>query len=275
MGGPPGGANRTEKSLLIVNSIKNCLVFGSGRSGTSMLSGCLYHAGYFMGEKLYEPSPENPRGYFESRSVESINEQILKQTLYGPRAPILNRLFARRLERGHYWLADIPLNREVVIPAGIDVGIDKITSNRPYAFKDPRFSYTLPVWRPLISNVAFIVVFREPDRTVSSIIKNCRNSAYLRNFKISVSKAYRIWICIYLHVLKNFELGGDWAFVHYDQILEGSGLDRVSEILSIQLKTDFPDPSLKRAVGMTKVPEAAGEIYKELCRLAQHRGALY
>ena len=235
-----------------------------------MLGGCLHGAGYFMGEKLYKPTLENPKGFFESRSIESINEQILAETLYGAGAPILNRLFARRLERGHYWLAELPRDREVSTPAGIGAAVNELTAKCPYAFKDPRFSYTLPVWKPLISNAAFIVVFREPDRTVSSIIKNCRNSAYLRNFNISVEKAYRIWICVYFHVLKNYKRGGDWVFVHYDQILDGPALDRLSAALGVQLQTDFPDPRLKRAEGTTKVPEAAGEIYKELCRLAQH-----
>lgn len=55
----------------------NCLILGSGRSGTSMLAGILHQAGYFMGDKLHKPELSNPKGFFEWMTINQINEQIL------------------------------------------------------------------------------------------------------------------------------------------------------------------------------------------------------
>ena len=52
---------------------------GSGRSGTSMLAGILHQSGYFLGEGLYKPQESYPKGFFEYRSINSINEAILQQ----------------------------------------------------------------------------------------------------------------------------------------------------------------------------------------------------
>ena len=44
---------------------RNCLILGSGRSGTSMAAGILARAGYFMGAELWPADIGNPKGYFE------------------------------------------------------------------------------------------------------------------------------------------------------------------------------------------------------------------
>ena len=50
--------------------MKDCIVLGSGRSGTSMVAGCLHGANYFMGDDLMPPTAGNPKGIFESYTVE-------------------------------------------------------------------------------------------------------------------------------------------------------------------------------------------------------------
>ena len=52
-----------------VESVKNCLILGSGRSGTSMIAGILHKAGYFMGDNLYPPRSANPKGFFENWEI--------------------------------------------------------------------------------------------------------------------------------------------------------------------------------------------------------------
>ena len=59
--------------------MKNCIILGSGRSGTSMLGGILHNAGYFMGDNLYPPSISNPKGFFENPRINRINELILSK----------------------------------------------------------------------------------------------------------------------------------------------------------------------------------------------------
>lgn len=41
------------------------VVLGCYRSGTSLVAGILHHLGVFMGEKFDDPSPANPKGFFE------------------------------------------------------------------------------------------------------------------------------------------------------------------------------------------------------------------
>ena len=59
--------------------MKNCLILGSGRSGTSMLAGTLYREGLYIGDRVMPPTPGNPKGYFESFDIQDLNEDILKQ----------------------------------------------------------------------------------------------------------------------------------------------------------------------------------------------------
>jgi hypothetical protein len=54
--------------------MRDCIVLGSGRSGTSMVAGALAKAGYFMGDRLYPARDANPLGFFEAPEINSINE---------------------------------------------------------------------------------------------------------------------------------------------------------------------------------------------------------
>ena len=56
---------------------RNCLILGSGRSGTSMAAGILARAGYFMGAELWPADIGNPKGYFEDREVNKINDELI------------------------------------------------------------------------------------------------------------------------------------------------------------------------------------------------------
>jgi len=57
--------------------MKNCIILGSGRSGTSMLAGCLAKSGYFMGDNLYPAREANPKGFFEDPEINAINEMLI------------------------------------------------------------------------------------------------------------------------------------------------------------------------------------------------------
>ena len=61
--------------------MKNVIVLGSGRSGTSMLAGMFRSAGYFMGTDYITPRDSNPKGFFEGREVNDINEKLLQRVV--------------------------------------------------------------------------------------------------------------------------------------------------------------------------------------------------
>nr|NIM15258.1 hypothetical protein [Candidatus Aminicenantes bacterium]NIM82018.1 hypothetical protein [Candidatus Aminicenantes bacterium]NIN21402.1 hypothetical protein [Candidatus Aminicenantes bacterium]NIN45229.1 hypothetical protein [Candidatus Aminicenantes bacterium]NIN88049.1 hypothetical protein [Candidatus Aminicenantes bacterium] len=101
----------------------------------------------------------------------------------------------------------------------------------------------------LDKGTVLICIFREPDVTVESILKECRSVDYLEYLKIDRKKAYEVWINMYSHILEKHLARFDqfdFIFLHYDQVFDGSVLDRLSEALGVSLSSDFVDKQLKR-----------------------------
>jgi hypothetical protein len=234
-----------------------------------MVAGTVSGAGYFMGDNLHLPRAANPKGFFEGDTIKEINEDLLEGVvLRRPRSP-LSVFFRGRPEAGSRWLARVPLGARVAIPGGIAARICAEVARAPFAYKDPRFCYTLPGWRPFLPpDTLFVCVFREPARTVYSILKECAEAPYLRELRMSFSSGLRLWTLMYRHVLEAHEHGGSWLFLHYDQVLEGTGLERLEEGLGTAVDRGFAEPRLKRSPDQGVVDGPALEVYARLCQLA-------
>ena len=105
--------------------MKNCLVIGSGRSGTSMVAGTLAGAGYFMGKNVRRKGDgSNPKGYFESYELGKVNEEIVYPMMWIGRKrrllrwgltrlrlkePLRYPLFNEQLRKWTRWLAMVPV----------------------------------------------------------------------------------------------------------------------------------------------------------------------
>ena len=254
--------------------MRNVIILGSGRSGTSMVAGVLSKAGYYMGDKLYPARHSNPKGFFEAPEINRINEKLIAMVI--PKRPlILGRWFFRdRPKYGQRWLAQIPLGTEMPSPIYIVRHIEKVTKKEPFCFKDPRFCYTLPVWRPYLKNTVFLCVFRHPTITVKSILKECNDMRYLRSLSINFKKALNIWTLMYQHILKVHRWEGRWVFIHFNQVLEGKGLDRIERVTGAKVDRKFPEPSLNRTARIfdlsLDLPLEVMSIYEELCKLAEY-----
>jgi len=260
--------------------MRNCLILGSGRSGTSMLAGILHQAGYFLGDKLHLARDSNPRGFFEWGKINRINEDILSP--YDRKG--FYSLFYEKILKQHtvfspgksqHWLLALP-DKTVVSnhdPA-IVKQIGQVVKREPFCYKDPRFCYTLPVWKPYLKpDTAYICVFREPQVTVESILKECRTQDYLKDLRIGRRSAYRAWICLHTHLL-NRDTGGwdNFFFVHYNQVYDGSAIGPLSRFLGVKLDAGFVDRALKRTVSGDNPPVQVMNIYRRLCGLAHYRG---
>src|SRR5262249_55194450 len=152
--------------------MKNCIVLGAGRSGTSTASGLLHGAGYYLGEQLYPGDVGNPRGYFEDAEVNDINEALLEPLTVPPIPGRLGRLlFPAQPTEGQRWLARLPLRVTTRATPALEARIIALTRKWPYCIKDPRLCYTLPSWMPLLGEVVLICMFRDPSDTVTSILK--------------------------------------------------------------------------------------------------------
>lgn len=253
--------------------LKNCIILGSGRSGTSLAAGVLASAGYFMGERLYAADESNPKGYFEDEIINRINEKILMQILPEKLSGLGRLLFPSRLCNGQRWLGEVPLSATFEPNHNIIDEIKIIVSNEPFCFKDPRFSYTLSVWRQFLKNTTYICVFRNPADTALSILKICKREEYLKGLPINYEKAFNVWRLMYQHILfKHLIEKGDWVFFHYDQFIDGSALDKLRSILNLKIDYAFPDKGLKRSIGdRSIIPRDIALIYGQLCELAGYR----
>ncbi|HLJ66701.1 MAG TPA: sulfotransferase [Chloroflexota bacterium] len=250
--------------------MRNCLVLGSGRSGTSMVTGLLSKSGYYMGANLYPPRDRNPKGFFEDPEINFLNEDIMALSRSPLRRLLPDKLFYFQPRNGQQWLAVVPLGTPVRDTEAIRRRITAQVAHEPYCFKDPRFSYTLPAWRPHLRNTVFVCVFREPARTATSIVQGCKEQRYLRNlrFTYSYARAIEMWCSMYEHVLEEHRQEGEWLFLHYNQVLDGSAFPLLEHALGARVDAGFVDSGLKRTSKSGDPGPRAMRIYGELCTLA-------
>ncbi len=220
-----------------------------------------------MGDKLLPPSDGNPKGYFEDYEINHVNEDLLASVV--PKRPIIfgKECFRHRPLRGQLWVACLPLGTQIFPSPALTRRLQQAVLREPYCFKDPRFCYTLPVWRPYLKNVAFVCVFRDPGVTAASILKECQHAPIVLTF----GRALRVWTQMYTHVLQIHRHHGDWLFLHYNQLLSEHGQWRLQAFLDAYVDNSFPEASLNRSVSTKCVPGKSWRLYEELCDLAGYK----
>jgi hypothetical protein len=266
----------------------NLIIVGSARSGTSMVAGTIAQAGFFVGDDLWPPKEGNPLGYFEDREINLINEEILKLSLpqrisidiseFNFLRKRLKRnsiplFFKNRPEHFQRWLSRAPLDSIFQSTSDIHSRIQSIIKSEPFCFKDPRFSYTLPIWKPFLHNTRYICVFREPEVTVESILSECSRENYLRSLKINCHDAFMVWSLMYNHILKIHSQEGQWCFIHYNQMIQGGAIDRLEGFIDSKIDGSFINPILNRSKSSLEAPEECRQIYQSLCQLANYESA--
>jgi len=255
-------------------NLKNAIILGSGRCGTSMVTGLLSRQPYYMGNNLYAGTHSNPKGFFESWEINSINEDLLMKVL--PKKPrfIGKWFFKERLAYEQGWLGRIPAGTVITSSPSINERIARQTGKQPFCYKDTRFPYTLPAWRPFLKNTVFICVFRDPGATAKSVVKACRTEKYLKGVYINHQIAMEMWALKYRHILETHRHSGDWLFFHYNQGFTEKGLDRLSQFLNVEVDRTFPDKGLDRSRSADDIPKDVRQIYQDLCDLAGYSGEM-
>jgi hypothetical protein len=223
-----------------------------------------------MGDRLIPPTPSNPKGYFESFEIERINVRLLSRAVPGRPWGPLGRLFPDRPGRSQRWLSQVPLDAPLRERFALAREIARLTARRPFCFKDPRFCYTLPAWRPHLGDAVFVTVFRHPAETARSIVTECATAPYLHDVRMDFNRALGVWRSMYEHVLRRHRFEGEWLFVHMQQLLAGDGLERIAAITGAPIDVGFPDRTLRRSSGDESAPAAALAVYRELCELAEY-----
>jgi len=138
------------------------LVIGMHRSGTSALAGALDAMGFEAGpsDDLMEGDEGNPQGYFELRSIASLNDEILSHYRGRWDSP---PLFAPGWEHDHAARAYATRARDALA---------EVYASEAYVLKDPRISLLLPLWRQVTdASTCAIVIVREPLEVASSLTR--------------------------------------------------------------------------------------------------------
>lgn len=263
---PPGSAVATETNVgrgdLAARS--DLFVLGCGRSGTSLAAGLFRDAGFFMGHKLHAPRPSNQKGFFEDEEINHLNDAMVARLLPDRSALAVPGYGYDVPDNRQHWLSRVPLSTRAAATGDEIERIRILTSNKPFCFKDPRFSYTLDVWRCFANRPKFICVFREPATFVSSVFAECLSQPYLHNLAISVEQLLDIWVTMYRHILDRHARAGDWIFVEYDDLVVGRGLRRLEAFTGVAVDSGFADGALNHSRPIIKVPRAVSEVLEEL-----------
>lgn len=244
----------------------NLIILSAGRSGSSMIAGMLAAQSRYLGDNYIPPRCSNPKGFFEDSRVNAINERIIRESL-------CYRIGLRDLREGQLWLARLPAWIPLRVSHELQQEIRLFAERQPFCLKDPRFAYTFPAWRSAAPNMRYIVVFRHPATTAASIVHECASVPYLNNVKINHIRASAIWLASYRAILRHYRQGGDWLFVHVDQMFTPFGLSRLTAFVDGGIDGSFPDHTLQRSSSNFPVQRACLRMYDALCSLAQFRRA--
>ncbi len=252
--------------------MRDVIVLGCGRSGTSMIAGSFAGAGYHMGEHLVEPRPCNPKGFWESRHINRLNEMILADAVPARDEqtddPALRRIPLPKQQ----WLAVLAPGAELRGDATIAARIAEAVERRPFCYKDPRFCYTLDVWREhLRGDEVFICVFRHPAAVAESILKHHATSRYLHSMTIDFDGALDVYGAMYRWALDQPRAEETWRFVHYEQALRGDVIGELAELTGAPLDRRFADPALQRSRSDRAVNDRVMGIYEQLCHRASYQ----
>ena len=131
------------------------VITGMHRSGTSLTSSLLQHAGVNIGEKLLPATSANPRGFFEDVDFYEYHESLLHQR---------GQTYLRIDNNFTFQPTDSETERARQLIAE--------RSHRPFwGWKDPRTSLFLDFWHQLLPDGRFLFVYRNPIEVLLSLLR--------------------------------------------------------------------------------------------------------
>lgn len=136
---------------------KGVFILGPERSGTSLTASVVGRLGAFVNGGQRKDQ-FNPRGYWEDEAVVSINERLHWRIgvswtwTPAPQVPWVRVRSVRRL-----------------IPEAVAV-LNALEAQPRWACKDPKFSVTLPFWKPLLpAQMGYLICLRNPLSVARSL----------------------------------------------------------------------------------------------------------
>lgn len=249
---------------------RSVLICGAGRSGTSCLAGMFGPETHRHATDLYAPSPSNPKGFFENRQINDLNESILMQSAVGHLGADGTRALLQGFTPGQLWLARFPDDMPARWNDTHRREIAQAIASTPFCLKDPRFSLTAPAWLAQAPEAAVLCIHRPPAVTAESVLKECRSSPYLRDFRISVSDAFAVWRQMYRRVVELYRAGADVLFLRYQDLFDAERLGQLEQALHTPLRRQFAEGHLNRSQPSMTPPAECQALHALLDQLSEH-----
>ena len=250
----------TERSTAFHNSTHpGIFVLGMHRSGTSAVAGVLAAAGAYAGDdnELLPAHPDdNPAGYWERVDLVVEHDRFLHSV-------------------GHAWDRAAGFDTTTLDPenvASLRKNLQKTLTalnghGTPWLVKDPRLSLLLPLWLPLLDQVAFVVVVRDP-REIAVSLRDTHRGVLTSQFGILLWEKYLRSLLDTLH-------GKRVLFVSYQRLLDdpqpeserlvrGLAALGVTNLKALTSPTITPDLHRNRAVAHVMLTDSQAELYKWL-----------
>lgn len=173
------------------------IVLGMHRSGTSALAGLLHTNGINMGKKLLGPKPENPKGFFEDKTIIKLNDEILSYNNYKVTS----------------WSEKLP--SIITCSSNLKLKLSNYIKNRNeniWGWKDPRTCITFPIWKTIIGKKEYkvITIKRDIEAVAKSLYKrnNCsieQGMKVARAYNKKISKIHKSLNISYENLINNTE----------------------------------------------------------------------
>lgn len=238
------------------------VVIGMHRSGTSLLAQLLHASGVHLGDEtdLLGPAPDNEDGFWEHRGIVEVNDRLLEAAGWA-----WDRVPSPDVCRSARW--DEPTRIKAKDLVGSLWG-----SGRPWGWKDPRATITLPFWRDLVDELRVVIALRDPLEVAASLLK--RNGLPLEK-GLALWRAYQEHAAAVTAGLPTLVVHFGELVAHPEQetrrLLEFAGLDQAASVVSAARAK----PHLRHHHGgdglVALQPGPILDLYEEWAALAGHR----
>lgn len=236
-------------------------ITGMHRSGTSMIARILNLCGLYLGteENIMPADDGNPAGYWQNLEMDQISEAILANFSGGWDflLPVMASGWEHRDDLGS-------------LRTKAKSCIARMETNKPWGWKDPRASLTIPFWKSLLPDLKVVVCLRNPIEVVDSLQKHTGSTTAF---------TYNLWIRYYQRILE--DVPEECRIItHYDSyfIDAGNELERLLTWLGWEVTTKQTEPALRFVSSKlrnhtlvttdsleVRVPMEVVEIYETLC----------
>ncbi len=259
------------------------LITGTGRSGTSTMSGSFHHLGLHVPGPYLGANESNPKGFFESRFSMRFHKELLDSVG-------VNAMDSRPNALDEVRAAITPEHR-----ARLEKFLAKVGDEHDQiVVKDPRSVWTQPLWRDAAATVGrdirYVSMLRHPAETIGS------RATYYASDEADRRRRYEIfnisrWINNQL-ISERETRGARRSFVRYTDLLEDwrPVVTRIADELGLLYAVpptaehhpvdDFIEPDLRRVRVVwddLEIPPAlqaiGDEVWQTLNRLHDNGGA--